>query len=237
MFTTAVLTILLGAALSVVFYWPPYFLYKKIKKFIKEIINAFKERRERRVDENLFRRDKGNDLINEFADADEGWSAMIENAVGRGDEFLERVARRALNENIPNLAVRKRMFWPGERQQRPFLIITNKRFRGYEILVGAGDYTSRLNVVWRVDRSDPETALLKRAEGRQWKYGVESSGILAGKEKGSWIYSEWMDAADKQEWENGVGLLREIVRDEIKNMANETRLGVRGEIKGFINIV
>ncbi len=248
--TPTTTTIIVGALMVIataLFCVAAYFVIKyalrfvgKMFSFVNEVANIVRERKDRYLVGPVWGWDI-QDRIEEWDKPDEEWSVMVEGAAGYGEEFLERVARRALDENIPRLVVRKRIVWPYLRRKwQPVLVITNKKIKGYQMLIDATDYTDRLDVWWRVDKGDRDQLPLRGAEIREKRFGLDSSGVLeaqAQQEK-NWVFPEQMTALDKQEWDNCTGLVRDIVRAEVKRMADEVRIGggVAGGAKGFIDI-
>jgi hypothetical protein len=174
------------------------------------------------------------------------WSSVIEGAAGRDEEFMERIARRALDEKISDLVVKKRLLRVDakESERRPFLVMSSRRIKGCRMLVGAADFGNHLDVLLRVETDTAELELIRRAQERVKKFGRDKSGILEGKSetgdsRDGWITPEQMSPLDTREWSNCVGAVRGIVEDEAKIMADE----MRGDhekadagAKGFIDI-
>lgn len=172
------------------------------------------------------------------------WNNIVANAKARADEFYRNVARAIDEAKIPNIAYAKKEV-SFSRALRPFLVMTNTQFRGYEMFVGALDYGEHLNVMWYFTLDTPELHKARRAQrhGRSdASIGAQAMANRIGNKFGksdNWVALDKLTMLDKQEIEAWAGEVHRIVLDEVKRMMDELHLDfskVDTHTKGFLNI-
>ena len=168
------------------------------------------------------------------------WSAMIDKAKGRGDELLERVASLVKENNIPNVQLANRSLSIDKAESHPFLVVSNDKFKGYEMLIGAYDYGDRLNVMWYLIFDSPAHVELREAASHRravhdnisfnWRIKAGSEGYVA---------ADKLSMLAKQELTNCVSIVHQILKDEVKEMMGGLNLDfskVDTHTKGFTNL-
>lgn len=174
----------------------------------------------------------------------EKWTSLLEKGKGKGDAFMEKIARQIRDAKIPNISVSKKMIALG-RDPRPFIVVEHDIFKGYYIYVGALDYgEQRLNIVWYLVLDTPEMANIRRA-GRSGGGGLlEAPGHLADAVLGSFNSDGYgralrLSILDKLELSNYVSLVHDIVVAETKMFAEENNIDfskISTATKGFLNL-
>lgn len=168
------------------------------------------------------------------------WSAMIEGAKGHGDELLERVAHRVEQEDIPHAKLLRRSLSIEGSEPHPFLVVANEKFKGFEALVGAYDYGSRLNVVWYFIYDSPEhiesreAAAKGRVASDNWN---EKARIHA--RSGGYTPIEQLSILDKKELKNFATIVHESLKLEVKGTMDGLHLDyskLDTSTKGFISL-
>ena len=168
------------------------------------------------------------------------WSAMIDKAKGRGDELLERVGRLVKENNIPNVQLANRSLSIDKAESHPFLVVSNDKFKGYEMLIGAYDYGGRLNVMWYLIFDSPAHVELREAASRKRAVHENISfnwRIKAGSE--GYVAADKLSMLAKQELTNCVSIVHQILKDEVKEMMGGLNLDfskVDTHTKGFTNL-
>lgn len=188
------------------------------------------------------------------------WSALIDGAKGQGGKIIGNVERAVRDENLPNVVVSTREVKTEDGEVRQFLSITNTRLKGYDMLVAAYDYGSRLDVVWYLMFDSP-WAQLKRKQARaapkkpkrylnQWTQMVgesqaesaksnEEGGYAAASTHQGYRDPEVMTMSEKQELNNFVGITHDVLKREVKAMMDGLNLDfskVDTKTRGLINI-
>lgn len=163
------------------------------------------------------------------------WTALIENAAGKSDKTLEKLARAIQAEKIPNITISKKIIDLG-RDPRPLLVIEHTFLRGYYMYVGALDYGERLNLVWYLVLDTPETAALRR----QAKHGAtDPTAWMNNVFAGGFNRVLNMSILDKLELSNYVSLVHGVVVHEVQEIMTELHLDfskVNTHTKGFLNL-
>ena len=168
------------------------------------------------------------------------WSALIEKANGRGDELIENVAKVVRDAQIPYVSVAKRMISIDRAAQHPFLVVSNEKFKGYELLVGAYDYGPRLNVLWYFIFDSPVMIETRRAERIGGQVHRQNMAPLKRKarEEGYFV-PEDLTMLDKQELSNYTSIVHQALKDEVKLMMDGLKLEyskVDFHTRGFLNL-
>lgn len=172
---------------------------------------------------------------------------LILGAKGHGDELMENIVRRIEVNTIPNVVAAKRMISVDKAPKQSFLAVSNKRLRGYELLIGAWDYGERLSVMWYLVLNVPGMRLGKDYVKINGKFRSRKSLFLMprlwlrkmkGKRQG-WVSPENMNMLDKEEQEDFLQLVQQIVEDEVKKMMDGLNLDFSKmdmKSRGFLNI-
>lgn len=168
------------------------------------------------------------------------WSAMIDKAKGRGDELLERVARLVKENNIPNVQLANRSLSIDRAESHPFLVVSNDRFKGYEMAIGAYDYGDRLNVMWYLIFDSPEHVESREAasRGRAVHDNISFNWRIKAGEEG-YVAPEKLSMLAKQELTNYVSIVHQILKDEVEQMMDGLNLDfskVDTHTRGFTNL-
>jgi hypothetical protein len=83
----------------------------------------------------------------------DSWGILIENGRGRAEEVFKDAERFLAESKAPGIYVERKEMAPGIikgllGEKRDFLVIKNKDLFRYQILIGARDYGSSLDVSW-----------------------------------------------------------------------------------------
>lgn len=188
------------------------------------------------------------------------WSALINGASGQGEKIIGNVKKAVEEEKLPGVAVGMREMETEDKEKRPFLSVTNDRLKGYEMLVAAYDYGTRLNIVWYLTFDSP-WALLKRKKAKaapekpkrhlnQWTqmYSESVADTRKAREEGGYADAstragyrdpEVMTMLEKQELQNYVGITHDVLKREVKAMMDGLNLDfskVDTKSRGFLNV-
>jgi len=187
--------------------------------------------------DNRFKRQKSKITEDKIKDQ---WTAIIGEAKGRGDELIERIARRVKDDNIPHVQIAKRLFSIDGAASLPFLVVSNDKLKGYEILVGAFDYGDRLNVLVYLIFDSPEHMEIRDA-AQHWREvsdNQHTKWALFAASKG-YTAPENLSILKRQELENYIAIVQSTLKDEVKQMMNGRELDftkVDKHTKGFLNL-
>lgn len=169
------------------------------------------------------------------------WSVMMDDAAGRGEELLESIARNVEQQNLPHSQLAKRMMTIEGGDPHQFLVIKSGKFKGYEMLVGAYDYGSHLNVSWYLVYDSPEHVEMREAAAQGRKaHSSFNSKYETDAMYGGYMPIERYKMADKLEFKKYITVVYETVQKEVKVLMKD--LGhdfsnVNTETaKGFISI-
>jgi hypothetical protein len=83
----------------------------------------------------------------------DSWGVLIENGRGRAEEIFREAERFIAESKVPGVEAERREMAPGIikgllGEKRDFLVVKNKNLFRYQILIGARDYGSNLDVSW-----------------------------------------------------------------------------------------
>jgi hypothetical protein len=86
------------------------------------------------------------------------WSCMLENANGNAARIYRSTAAAILAAHIPDVYLERSMVKPSywSREEREYLLVTNERFREYQIFIASHDYGNNLAIYWQLVVSAPD---------------------------------------------------------------------------------
>ena len=172
------------------------------------------------------------------------WSVLIDGGAGKGEKAIETVGAAVRDEKLPNVELSTRFIVTEDAEQRPFLCITNTRLKGYEMLVAAYDYGSRLDVVWYLVFDSPWAYLKRKIKGattvhRRLMLERKSTVYASASTKQGYRDPETLTMSEKQELKNYVNIVHKALTGEVKKMMEGLNLDfskVDTHTRGFVNL-
>jgi hypothetical protein len=86
------------------------------------------------------------------SDVAASWSCMLENAQGNAARIYRSTAAAILAAHIPDVYLERTLVKPSSwsKLEREYLVVTNERFRAYQIFIGSYDYGTNLAIYWQL---------------------------------------------------------------------------------------